>query len=1642
MRKLYFSTLLLFLSYLSFAQNYTILGNATPLGGCNCFRLTPDANDQGGAIFQNNTINLNNSFDFSFNVMLGCNNGNDAADGIVFVLTNNPNGLGAAGGGLGYAGGNQPYSLGVEFDTYQNGDVGDPSYDHIGIESGGNVTHNVAGAVAALTNQGNIDNCQQYAVRIVWDVNQNRFRVYFNGVLRQDISIPNMVNTYFGGNPIVNWGWTGSTGGGTNDQQVCVQNTSNWQAGVNYQSCNTTMQFSDISTSSLGSVQSWAWAFGDGGTSNLQNPTHTYAAAGTYTVSLTVTDITNCTNTYSHPVTINPPIALAPTIVEPLCSGGTNGSISVSPSGGFGPAAGYGGYTYSWNGGANTLQTYSGIGAGTYAVTVTDGVCTTTASYVLDQPTPLTAVISHTDANCNQNNGTASLVISGGTTPYQTITWPAYGLSGSPVTGLAPGIYIPDFHDANNCSSLLQYTTTINSLPCGYNLSTSSTDVSCFGGSTGSVSVIVTGSGVTNPVTITWTRGGTNVGNTATLNNVIAGVYTYNWADGSGQTFTGTVTVNQPSGAMAVSMTTLNTSCAGTNDGQALASVTANGNSPYNYAWTPAQPNAPSVTGLSAGNYSVTVTDSKNCTAAATGTVTGPPTLTISVTSVNDSCYQSNKGQATANPSGGTPPYTYYWSNISSAQTNLSLGAGTYNVTVTDANGCTIGGTATITEPPAFTHTLSSQNVSCNGASTGSITVTPQGGTPAYTYTWSPATASGANPTGLAAGQYNVTIADNMGCQQLDSAVITQPAAALNVVMSHTDVRCYGGSDGSVTFTVSGGTPPYSYMGNPIPPGTTTLNNVPASTYTGNLTDAAGCTFPINVTVSQPQPQSLNVTGTNNQCNGAATGSATANFVNATGAVTYVWTNTAQTTATITNLTANTYNVTATDANTCTLTGSYTVTEPAAPVMTVNVNNATCFGGNGNATAVPQGAGTYTYVWSGTTATTVTVNLPAGTNYTVTATDANQCNQTATFNITEPAGMTITDQTTPVLCNGDSTGVIQLTVSGGTGPNYTYVWSPNVSTSSLATNLWAATYSVTVADQASCTQTYSVTVTQPAQALTLGIQSTNVPCFGQNNGTITLTVTGGTPTYNYAWSPNVSTGPSATGLSPGNYSITVTDANGCSAMPIITISEPSQPLTLTTTQTDLTCYQSNDGTATVTVSGGTIPYTYSWTGGLPPNATVNNLTAGPYTVAVTDNNNCSNSATYTLTQPTQLTASATPTHLLCNGDGTGQVDVTAAGSTPGYTYTWNPNVSTSNSATNLNAGAYSIIVTDTNGCTVTTNTTVNEPAALVLTASVQNVSCNGLNDAVISTTTTGGTTPYTFSASDGTNALNSPNGQFSNVAPGNYVVTVTDNNSCTATANAAVTEPAAVAVQVDTTPATCYLYTDGAITLTPTGGTQPFSYAFSTGEQNSSGTIGGLAAGVYSYTVTDANNCNLVDSAEVIEPDSVLIVVTPTPTVVELGETLQLTTATNQVGTVTYDWQPAQGLSCYDCANPVFEGVYSQTYTVVATTDAGCRGQADFVVTVTPDYTVFFPTAFTPNGDGANDFWQYFSGSDAIKQIRVQVFNRIGEKVFEGADLNAKWDGNYKGVNSPPGVYVYVANIVWLNNHTEQKYHGTITLIR
>ena len=324
-----------------------------------------------------------------------------------------------------------------------------------------------------------------------------------------------------------------------------------------------------------------------------------------------------------------------------------------------------------------------------------------------------------------------------------------------------------------------------------------------------------------------------------------------------------TVIVNNSPTSSIASQT--NVSCNGGADGSATATATG-GTAPYIYLWSNAATPA-TVTGLAAGNYSVTVTDANGCSSVQNVTITEPNALTGSISSqTNVACNGGTDGSATATATGGTAPYTYLWSNAATTATATGLAAGNYNVTITDANGCTTNvSNINITEPTALTSSISSQtNVACNGASTGAATVTTTGGTAPYTYLWSNASTT-ATATGLAAGNYNVTITDANGCTTNVSNInITEPTALTSSISSQTNVACNGASTGAATVTANGGTAPYTYLWSNAAT-TATATGLVAGTYTVTVTDANGCNSAQNVTISEPAA----ITGTDVQtaCN-------------------------------------------------------------------------------------------------------------------------------------------------------------------------------------------------------------------------------------------------------------------------------------------------------------------------------------------------------------------------------------------------------------------------------------------------------------------------------------------------------------------------------------------------------------------------------------------------------------------------------------------------------------------------------------------------------------------------------------------------------------------------------------------------------
>jgi len=432
------------------------------------------------------------------------------------------------------------------------------------------------------------------------------------------------------------------------------------------------------------------------------------------------------------------------------------------------------------------------------------------------------------------------------------------------------------------------------------------------------------------------------------------------------------------------------------------------------------------------------------------------------------------------------------------------------------------------------------------------------------------------------------------------------------------------------------------------------------------------------------------------------------------------------------------YTVTVTDNNGCDTTADVTITEPALLTDTItSVINVSCNGFNdGEATAtVTGGTPGYNYFWNSVASqfTPTATGLPPGT-YINMVVDTNGCTATDTVVITQPDVLTASiGLIINVSCNAAGDGQATVIAGGGTLP-YTYLWDdPLAQTGSTATVLDTGTYVVIVTDSNGCTETAGVTINEPAILVVDITDSTNIRCFGENNGDATVTAGGGTLTYTYLWDDDsTQTTSTATGLTAGNYNVIVTDNNGCTAIDSVTLTEPLLLIVSITGSTNVSCFGAGDGEVVSSASGGTLPYIFVWSDApvFQPTPTATGLDGGTYTVTLIDSLGCDTTATATITEPALLVAPVTAfTNVGCKGDSTGSASVSASGGNPPYTYAWTTlPVQTDSLATGLPAGTYSITVTDSLGCDTTESVTITEPDSLLASITHLDVTCYGFDD--------------------------------------------------------------------------------------------------------------------------------------------------------------------------------------------------------------------------------------------------------------------------------------------------------------------------
>lgn len=870
------------------------------------------------------------------------------------------------------------------------------------------------------------------------------------------------------------------------------------------------------------------------------------------------------------------------------CNGGNDGEATAVGSGG------RGGYKdFVWNTTATT-PTITGRTAGTYAVSLKDmSGCPASGNIELKQPAPVQLSLSPSTGyngypvSCwNKSDGGAASTVSGGITgqPY-TYLW-STGVTTSTISGRPTGTYSVTVTDANSCTDT--ETITLGApQPINFTIDQTGT-LSCPGDETISLQAISVVNTI-GTVSYSWSSGET----AASVTGKGAGTYTLTVSDQQGCSTPKSVAVDNPR-AHAVELVPVSNyngsriRCSGGDDGELRAIVKdADGVevSAQNYLWTKdgakigEGATLTSFDGLSEAAYTVVITYGAACETEDTYTLSDPDPVNVSAQATTDyngqpiKCFNGTDANLRATAGGGTPgPYTYHWNTGATTALITGVGAGTYVVTVRDVNLCEGEATVPIANPtPVEAAILSVSNysgygVSCNGFSDGTITADASGGSGGYTYSWSDGKTTPA-VTGLAAGTYTLTVADNNGCNDIATQAILSPTAIAFSVAREKNISCFNGSDGEIELSASGGVEDYRFSNNN---GTswqpeTIFNTLSHGTYTITLEDKNGCTKTATTTLKQPDL--IDITFADIQeafCNDPA-GTARAVVIGGVGSYTYRWedddANVVDTDNVLSSVKGGIYTVVVQDANACEMIGYVPISSTDGAQSTYVATATKCFDSADGSAAITitAGDGPFTTRWPDGQTTLDGINLKKGL-YNVLITDRNNCAVVQTVDVPAPDAIALAVQTSVVpTCHGECDGQMTLQATGGVG-GYVYGW--NGKTDAAQTLLCAAVYPVTITDANHCILHQDVTLAQPEPLTITLAQSTLATCKDGCDGALEALAAGGNGGYQYTWAAGGNTS-LKTGLCPGSYRVSVQDAKGCQGEASLVLNNtPALPLDL------------------------------------------------------------------------------------------------------------------------------------------------------------------------------------------------------------------------------------------------------------------------------------------------------------------------------------------------------------------------------------------------------------------------------------------------------------------------------------------------
>ena len=1111
--------------------------------------------------------------------------------------------------------------------------------------------------------------------------------------------------------------------------------------------------------------------------------------------------------------------------------------------------------TVNYCGEEYTFGTQTLTATGDYEETFTLGTDKDSIVYLhLTMHPAVTATVSDFSNGCyNAHNGTIEILASNGTPDY-TYAWTdaddnavTCNANGN-LSELGAGTYTLTVTDAAGCTATVSQTLTA---PAELLASIEGENPSCHGGST----TLTADANNGTPDAYSWGSGESTA--SITVSPTATTTYTVTITDANGCTASTSVTISQPD-LLTASLTAGEIAC---NGGTTNITNTVEGGTPdYTYSWGGGE-TSQNLTGVTVGTYNVTVTDANSCAATASVTITQPDLLTASLTAGEIAC-NGGTTNITNTVEGGTPTYTYSWGSGETSQNLTNVTAGTYNVTVTDANSCSATASVTISQPEVLTTSLTAGEIACNGGTTN-ITNTVEGGTPTYSYYWTDDTHN-QNHEDVSAGNYTVTVQDANGCSATSSIAISQPEV-LTASLSPTEINCHG-ETANITNTVTGGNEPYQFAWSNSAT-SQSLTGVSGGTYGVTVTDANGCTATASVTINEPAELTSELTAGRAGCNGG-----TANITNTveggTEPITYAW-NTGANTQNLTGVVAGEYTVTVTDAKGCSLERTAEITQPEILTVTLNAGTIACNGETTTiSTSIAGGTAPYTYAWNNDATTENLANAVAGT-YSVTVTDDHACATSTAITISQPDALSVSISGPTSVCENTTT-TLTANVQGGT-VEYQYLWSNAAITNVITTpEIDTETpYSVTVTDQNSCTASAGVTVVI-GDTPGISIPEVQAICVG-GDVMLQANVSNAGTDYTVEWTANPTTGAGLPAQlntetitvmpeEAGSYTYTASlTATSCSDGQPFNSSEnvtltvnplPEVEITNNTNETVLTC---STETISLTATGGT---TYQWSNGT---STANASITAPetYTVTVTDANGCTNAESITLTQdieaPTVTITNTTGTELLtCT---TTAINVLAEGT--GTSYLWS-NDATTASNTFTEGGTYTVTATADNGCTSTANIQItpnsDAPEVSITNNTGETILTCSLTSIIVTAEGSGASYEWSNGATTAETTL---------TEAGTYTVTTTATNGCTASTQIAITanleEPEIIATATDST-----ICQGSSTTLTAAGGSS-YTWSPETGLPSTVGaTLTASPTTTTTYTVTGIGENGCAGSGNVV----------------------------------------------------------------------------------------------------------------------------------------------------------------------------------